>query len=507
MFRALARLAAVGLFVFLLHPSLASAAAVRWNNAAGGNWNLPGNWLPAAVPTASDTAVIDLAGTYTVTLDVSPSIAALRVSGAPSGVQTLTGTTKNITIANASSIGAQGVLLLSGTCNMNGAGVLTNNGKMTVQGTASVSSALTMANGFTNNGAIELTSSGAATTATLTVTAGTLTNSLGATISSLVGSAGARNLNAAISNAGLITVAQNLTTNKASVAHTNSGTIDLTTGNYTVSCAPATFTTTGTINVPSGRTLTLQGAGGVYNYNGGTMGGAGTVSLTSAQLNLNIPLASSATHLDVNSATVAGPSTLTVSAGTTVNFGSSTLSAPTTVEATGTLQMVSSDHTGGTITNSGVVEWTGTSTSTGSISTQPGSVLRVLGTATASAALTVATGFTNSAAIELTSSGAATTANLTVTAGTLTNALTGTISSLVGSAGARSLNAKLDNQGLITIQQSLVLNKAAAAHANHGTITIAATKTLTVTGASLTEFPAAILQGSGTLTLAGATGF
>src|SRR5689334_7704562 len=125
----------------LLSPSLASAAAVHWNNAAGGNWNVAANWSPAAVPTASDTAVIDLAGTYTVTIDVTPvSIAALRISGAPSGVQTLTGTSRTITLANASSIGAQGVVNLT-SCTVNGAGALTNSGLLVLSGTNSLAQA------------------------------------------------------------------------------------------------------------------------------------------------------------------------------------------------------------------------------------------------------------------------------------------------------------------------------------------------------------------------------
>src|SRR5262245_50116729 len=249
MFRALARLAAVGLFGLLLHPSLATAAAVRWNNAAGGNWNVPANWSPAAVPTATDTAVIDLAGTYTVTMNVNVSISAVRISGAASGVQTLTGTTRTVTLANASSIGAQGVLSLTSST-VNGAGALTNDGSFTqastsvaqaltnngaqlvtgtssaagayanagsgtlrVQGTAA-NSAFTSTSGFTNSGSVELTSSGGAGAATLAVTTGTLVNAASGTISALAGSGGARNLTAAFNNQGLITIATNTTTNK-----------------------------------------------------------------------------------------------------------------------------------------------------------------------------------------------------------------------------------------------------------------------------------------------------
>src|SRR5262249_22570133 len=204
---------------------------------------------------------------------------------------------------------------------------------------------LTSSAGFTNSAAIELTSSGAGAS-TLVVNNGTLLNTSTGAISSLAGSGGGRFLTAAFNNQGLITIAASTTTNKASVAFANSGTIDLTTGNYTlvISGTTPSFTNTGTINVPSGRTLTLQGGvvGGAaqnYNYNGGSIGGAGTVSLLNSQLNLGIGLASSLAHLDINASTVAGPSTLTISAGTTVNASGSTLSGPVTVEPTGTLQM------------------------------------------------------------------------------------------------------------------------------------------------------------------------
>src|SRR5262245_54250428 len=508
-----------GLALLFSCTSLASAAAVRWGNSLGGSWNLPGNWMGGALPTATDTAVIDLAGDYVVTMNQNVNVAALRISGSSGGVQTLDAPAlpaRTLTLANASSIGAQGVLNLA-SATVNGAGAITNNGTLkfvggtvaqavtnngtlTVNGSTSLSGAfansagamlrvqgttgattLTVASGFTNSGAIELTSSGAATTATLSITTGTLVNAASGTVSSLVGSGGARNLTTRFDNQGLITVAQNTTTNKASVQSTNSGTIDLTTGNYTivVSGTSPSFTTTGTINVPAGRTLTLQGgvvggAGQNHNFNGGTMGGAGTVSLLNAQLNLNSALATSTTHLDVNSSIVAGPATLTCSAGTTTMFTSSTLSAPTVVETGATLQMVSSNHTGGTLTNSGLVEWTGANTSTGTFSTQPGSILRLSGTVGGNSSLTCSGGFTNTAAIELTSLGTTTTATLTVSAGILTNAASGTISSLIGSStsGTRVLDAKLDNQGLITAQRNLNTSLASVDHVNSGTINL-----------------------------------
>ncbi len=536
------------LSLLLSFVGAAHAAAVRWNNAAGGNWNVAANWLPAAVPTTSDTAVIDLPGTYTVTMNVNVTLAALRISGAASGVQTLSATSRTIALANASSIGAQGAANLA-SCTVSGAGAITNDGSLTlnastvaqaltnngtllvnnasslagtyansassvlrVQGTSAANAAFTVANGFTNNGTIELTSTGAATGATLAVTAGTLVNAAGATIQSLAGAGGSRALTARLDNQGTITVAQTLTTNKASVAHTNSGTIDLTTGNWTVVISGTTpsFTTTGTINVGAGRTLTLQGgvAGGAnqnFNYNGGTLGGAGAVSLLNSALVLNSPLATSTTRLDGTSSQVNGAQTLTVSAGTNLPMSGGTINAPTVVEAGGTLQMTNSDHLGA-LTNGGVVEWIGTCATGGNITTQAGSTLRVLANASFNSALTSAAGFTNSATIELTSSGAATAATLAVTAGTLSNVVGGVIQSLPGSGGARNLNAAISNQGTITVAQAMTVNKASVAHVNQGVIDLSGgnlTIVISGTSPSFTTSNTITVPAGRTLTLQG----
>ncbi|MFN8588704.1 MAG: kelch repeat-containing protein [Candidatus Eisenbacteria bacterium] len=492
------------------------AAAVRWTNAAGGNWSVTTNWSSGALPTAADTAVFDTPGTYTVTINsTTVTIAGLRISGAASGVQTVTAASgRTLTFNGPVVVGAQGVLTLGGatvngtggytvdgTLNstnqalpnaltLNGTfavtGASTQNGTFTmnsgstlrISGVSALNGQLTVANGFTNNGAIELTSSGAATAATLAVTNGTLVNAAGATISSLAGSGGGRNLSAKLDNQGTITVAQALTTNKASVAHTNAGTINLTSGDYTIVISGTTpsFTTTGTINVPAGRTITFQGGvtGGAaqnFNYNGGTMGGAGTVALLNAQLNLNVALASDVAILSGTTSTLAGPLAYTVTSGTTVNMNNCDVNGTVNVDNGGTFTLVNCGGSG-TINTNGLVEYTGANTLTGAtpLVTSGGSLLRLKGIAGLNATLTCTNGFTNNGTIELTSSGAATAATLAVTNGTLVNAASASIQSLVGSLGGRNLNAKLDNQGTITVAQTMTTNKASAALVNSGTI-------------------------------------
>src|SRR5262245_8475508 len=101
--------AALVLPALCLSPAL--GASVSWVNASGGNWNTPANW-DAGVPGAGDDAVITLAGTYTVTLDVNTSVASLTLGGA-SGTQTFSATSRTLTLGGASAVNANGALNLS----------------------------------------------------------------------------------------------------------------------------------------------------------------------------------------------------------------------------------------------------------------------------------------------------------------------------------------------------------------------------------------------------------
>src|SRR5260370_31746136 len=67
--------------IFLAAISLGRAATIAWTNTAGGTWNTAANWTPNQVPDAGDDALITSNGTYTVTLDVSPTIASLTLGG------------------------------------------------------------------------------------------------------------------------------------------------------------------------------------------------------------------------------------------------------------------------------------------------------------------------------------------------------------------------------------------------------------------------------------------
>jgi subtilase-type serine protease len=71
-------------------PTTAHGADVFWNGGAG-NWNSGANWIGGAVPTTSDTAIVDKSGTAQITTDVG-AITMVQAGGAGgAGTVTMTG--------------------------------------------------------------------------------------------------------------------------------------------------------------------------------------------------------------------------------------------------------------------------------------------------------------------------------------------------------------------------------------------------------------------------------
>ncbi|MBX7218564.1 MAG: IPT/TIG domain-containing protein [Blastocatellia bacterium] len=89
-------------------------ATIRWNNASGGSFNVATNWTPNQVPTNLDIAVIDLPGTYTVSVVATQALGGL-VLGAATGTQTLSLQSGSLTLSGTSTIGSNGVLSLAGS--------------------------------------------------------------------------------------------------------------------------------------------------------------------------------------------------------------------------------------------------------------------------------------------------------------------------------------------------------------------------------------------------------
>lgn len=130
----------------------AYAATITWTNTAGGNWNGAANWSPNQVPGSNDTAEITTPGTYTVTLNVSVTLAGLTLGGG-SGTQTLAQAANTLTVSNGTiagtwnwsggSVGTGSVLSIAtnGQVNLSSSaskvlgGTLTNAGSITFGGT------------------------------------------------------------------------------------------------------------------------------------------------------------------------------------------------------------------------------------------------------------------------------------------------------------------------------------------------------------------------------------
>jgi hypothetical protein len=91
----------------------AKAATIVWTNLAGGNWNVAANWLPNLVPGSNDVAVITNAGTYTVALNASATIAGF-VLGGDSGTQALAHAANTLTLNGPGTISANGRYDFSG---------------------------------------------------------------------------------------------------------------------------------------------------------------------------------------------------------------------------------------------------------------------------------------------------------------------------------------------------------------------------------------------------------
>ncbi len=72
----------------VLSISVTAAQVFRWINPGGGSWNNPSNWDRNALPGGNDVAVIDLPGTYRITVD-QPAITSIVRFEAGSGQQTL----------------------------------------------------------------------------------------------------------------------------------------------------------------------------------------------------------------------------------------------------------------------------------------------------------------------------------------------------------------------------------------------------------------------------------
>lgn len=72
-----------------------------WTNTHGGKWSVASNWRPNAVPGPADSAVLDLRGTYTVTMDAGGTVSNLTLAA-------------GVTLAGANPLAVLGALTWTG---------------------------------------------------------------------------------------------------------------------------------------------------------------------------------------------------------------------------------------------------------------------------------------------------------------------------------------------------------------------------------------------------------
>ncbi len=311
-------------------------------------------------------------------------------------------------------------------------------------------SELTVTNEFINHGTIELTNTGSAHRgAKFVVSDGTLVNSADGTIFASRGnfSAGTRTLDAVLDNEGLLDVQHTFSMARADADHINSGDIEVTNnGTFTLtqSGTSPSLTHTGNIHIDVNRLMTIQD--GDFFHDPGTTSGQGTLRLEGVRM------------VDV------------------------------THNQTSAVLLLAGDNSIAALTNDGTVAGLDQNNVISFCTTGPSSVLRIDPTnANRHSDLQFRFGLTNHGLIELTNSGSATRdARLTVDSGTLTNAPDGTIQAARGtfSAGTRTLNAQLNNQGLVDVRHTFLLDEPDAQHLNSGTFSLSdnASFTLNQTG-------------------------
>lgn len=221
----------------------ASVFANSWTNVAGGAWSTADNWSLGRAPIAADTVVIALAGTYAVTMDVNYTGSVMLVGGG-TGTQTLAVGVRTLTVSDVLNVQPTGALTLSGVGTIAGAGTVSNQGTITtisgtvsatlvnsgtfiaqettningplstvpgsmllVRASASGPGTLTVPTGFTNTATIDLSSVGVGYASQLTVTTGTLVNASTGALLASVGVGGTRTLAAPVTSSGSLTVA------------------------------------------------------------------------------------------------------------------------------------------------------------------------------------------------------------------------------------------------------------------------------------------------------------
>jgi hypothetical protein len=325
-------------------------------------------------------------------------------------------------------------------------GNLTGSQSLSIQSTCSENVVATAAASFTNAGTITLTNGdGCGDNATLTVSAGTLTNS--GKIITEVPAGGTRTIQGSITNTGTLSINANTAYNGASAVLGNSG----------------------ALNIAEGKALTVSEKGSVENDPGGNIAAGATGALSMER----------GTSFTENFGTTSGALPVIVD------------DAALTYAAGGGSSMIA--QRGESSTLSGVL--------------RAGETLLVESTCGENAKTTAGNSFTNEGTIKLTNGdGCGNNVTLTVSEGTLTNI--GKLITEVPAGGTRTIQGNLQNIGTLSIKANTAYNGTDAVLTNEGALDLVEGTQLTVsnrgsvtndTGGSITPTGGAdVLMESGT---------
>jgi hypothetical protein len=493
--------------LFSLESRLAPAV-IQWDGGPTGNgadWHDPINWVGDLLPGELDAVVINPTGANPV-IQVSNAASALTITASRALSINAGGT---LTLGPGGSIlaGVQlagGMLDLQNGCELSwatidGTGSLTIptardvklslctinvplqvNGHLTLVEDLTVNSAVAIANGgsirvigdsaptilnvtgaINNSGLIELTSIDTEQLARIRLTDGVLTNEALGHIKATSGSGGARDIQLATSTAQFVNYGQLSVAADTTVSRLGSG---------------QTLTNSGTIQIDSNRTLSVNMP---TRIDGGAVTGGGHLTVSSITLNAKVTTALASLTLGG----LSGTGEWTIPAGMTARTNANT-----------NLQAA--------IINYGTMIIRGSCSLGAGYVSQPGSVLRIQGeSGIGPASLQTTAAFTNQSVIELTSATSSNNATLVVGASPFVNKSGGTIKSLAGAGGTRTVNVQFagsfSNQGAIALVDA-GLTVSGQPLVNDGVIAIAAGTTLT-TSSTVTNSATGIISGLGTL--------
>jgi hypothetical protein len=359
------------------------AADIIWTNTAGGNWVAAANWSPNQVPGSGDNAIINAAGTYTVTVNANTIAGSLQMS-AGSGTQTLA-LSGALTLNGASALNNRSILnfssgTLTGTGDITVSGALIwGSGTMSGTGRTIIASGATLdLNNTTHDLNRTLQNDGTATwtAGALQMNAGTFINNGSFTASgsnlSCYGTGGA-NL---FSNAGTF-IKQGAGTasffvSSSAVAFSNNGAVDVQEGTLSLNSGG---TNGSAVTVAEGAALTIAGnythaitssvaGAGTFNINSGSHTFAAGSQIAVAQFNLNgatISFAGNVTFSNFHffSGTLTGAGNVTVTGSLIWESGLMAGTGRTIVANAAILTLPNTTHDlNRTLQNDGTATWT-----------------------------------------------------------------------------------------------------------------------------------------------------